>query len=121
MANYTTDEDLAVYYARVDLLGATAQRHTQATAEIDRRLRVKGYDDDDLAGLSDQTKSDLKAAACYFVLSLSFQALDNPDRAEAFQKLAVEAFSSTKITVDGDGGNAAGTTDLWSDDEVRLG
>jgi hypothetical protein len=115
MANYTTDEDLAVYYARVELLQPTRDRHTQAAAEIDRRLRAKGYDSDDIAALSAQTKIDLKAASCYFVLAMSFQALDNAERAAEFQKLAVAALESTNIE------DASGVKNQWGDDEVRLG
>lgn len=110
MANYSTDTDLALLEADLSQFDNLEAMHTQAKAEIDRRLRNLGFDtEDDIAYLSAETLEDLKIPSSYFVLYLAFNSISVRSgdayqiKADSYFDRFIEAFRTTKIKRDSSG------------------
>lgn len=108
MPNYSKDSDMAIFEQDVTSLGDLAKYHTEATAEINRRLRARNLDNADIAALSAQTIADLIPASCEYVLYLAYGSQGAHEAAERHYIKFKDRMANVSVEIDT---NADGTAE----------
>ena len=122
MANYSTDNDLALYLREAQLLPPLYELHTEAKRVIDAYLRSKGYTDANIAELGTTTLAQLKVASSYWVLGTHFGGyVNDPGASDASNRFSGQYAAQMSALYIEYSGSEGTTSDILSSGDCILG